>query len=428
MNYYSGFKDAVETDLFAGLQRAVSEDRSIESKYDVESILSTWSRQKGYPVLIVNRVPGENTIKLTQSRYLSQSSNLTGHNDSSRWWIPYNYATRRSSNFTSTTPDGWFSPDDVTTTISGIEPNDWIVFNKQQTGYYRVFYSMHDWQLLAKLLNSDNFTVIHRLSRAQIIDDAFEFVRNGHLADKVFFDLISYLDRETDYAPWAAAGHALNEFNRMLIGSSAYSKYHHFVANLVEKAYLKFGIQNLPKEPWLNKYTRDIVIELASAHGLEKCLNSVHLQLTLRLNYNQQLHPNDFELTYKNGARTARQEELQTLWEQLNRSNNTYERLAIASAFGLAPLNLAEQYLEKILSEDIALLKPERLALLNAVQRNGEAGLSLAIRFIAKNAAKIHKKVESLDKIAKEMATRIFTHKVHHEVRFYSQNIVYVVA
>lgn len=70
------------------------------------------------------------------------------------------------------------------------------------TGYYRVNYDMENWQKIANYLKSDNYTNIHLLNRAQIIDDAYYFLKVNQLDMVTFLNLVSYLLQETDYVAW----------------------------------------------------------------------------------------------------------------------------------------------------------------------------------------------------------------------------------
>lgn len=70
------------------------------------------------------------------------------------------------------------------------------------TGYYRVNYDTSNWKKIAKYLNSIEYTKIHVLNRAQIIDDAFYFLTTNQISPSVFWELINYLERETDYVAW----------------------------------------------------------------------------------------------------------------------------------------------------------------------------------------------------------------------------------
>ena len=69
-------------------------------------------------------------------------------------------------------------------------------------GYYRVNYDSSNWEKIANYLRFDNYTKIHVLNRAQIIDDSFHLMIANQLDASIFLNLISYMSRETDCIPW----------------------------------------------------------------------------------------------------------------------------------------------------------------------------------------------------------------------------------
>ncbi|EFN71975.1 Aminopeptidase N, partial [Camponotus floridanus] len=83
-----------------------------------------------------------------------------------------------------------------------LEEDQWIIFNLQQVGYYRVYYDTENWQNIGRYLNSKEYENIHVLNRAQIIDDAFHFVVEKKLKFSVFCEIAKYLSKESDYIAW----------------------------------------------------------------------------------------------------------------------------------------------------------------------------------------------------------------------------------
>lgn len=69
-------------------------------------------------------------------------------------------------------------------------------------GFYRVNYDTMNWLKIADYLNSENYTKIHVLNRARIIDDAIHLMFTDKLDPRIFMDLTKYLRRETDYTVW----------------------------------------------------------------------------------------------------------------------------------------------------------------------------------------------------------------------------------
>ncbi|RLU23409.1 hypothetical protein DMN91_003613 [Ooceraea biroi] len=69
-------------------------------------------------------------------------------------------------------------------------------------GYYRVNYDAKNWEKIADCLDSDEFTKIHVMNRAQLIDDAYYFLVEKHLDFHIFLQITSYLSKEVDYIAW----------------------------------------------------------------------------------------------------------------------------------------------------------------------------------------------------------------------------------
>lgn len=61
---------------------------------------------------------------------------------------------------------------------TGINASEWIIFNVQQTGYYRVNYEIENWQALTDQLLTEH-PLIHITNRAQMLDDALNLARAG---------------------------------------------------------------------------------------------------------------------------------------------------------------------------------------------------------------------------------------------------------
>ncbi|RXG54692.1 hypothetical protein Avbf_13919, partial [Armadillidium vulgare] len=87
--------------------------------------------------------------------------------------------------------------------------NKWFIINVQKTGFYRVNYDDSNWLRLKEQLLK-NFSLIHRLNREQIIDDAFNLARIGYVAYDLPLEISDYLKMERDPTVWTTF---LNNFN-----------------------------------------------------------------------------------------------------------------------------------------------------------------------------------------------------------------------
>lgn len=70
-------------------------------------------------------------------------------------------------------------------------------------GYFRTNYDVHNWQLIINLLK-ENYTDTDPITRALLIDDAFDMAKNGHLNYSILINLVNCWTQETQYLPWSA--------------------------------------------------------------------------------------------------------------------------------------------------------------------------------------------------------------------------------
>lgn len=73
-------------------------------------------------------------------------------------------------------------------------------------------YDIDNWNALIKQLN-DSHTEVHVLNRAQLIDDAFNLAKTGHLNYSVLLNLSKYLKKENESLPWYSA---MNGFSYLI--------------------------------------------------------------------------------------------------------------------------------------------------------------------------------------------------------------------
>jgi aminopeptidase N len=87
--------------------------------------------------------------------------------------------------------------------------DDWIIANIKHSGFYRVNYDAHNWQLLVNQLNSDRFELIDVINRASLIDDSFNLGRAELVDQTLFLDIVKYLRNETSSIPFETASDGL---------------------------------------------------------------------------------------------------------------------------------------------------------------------------------------------------------------------------
>lgn len=405
--------------MFVALERAVKEDKTLDEKLNVNDIFTSWSHQKGFPLLNVSRNYEDGSLTLYQERYTSKYP----HPDAKKytWWIPYNLVSNSNGDFNVTKPDGWLSADSASKRIesSGSWSNDdWIVLNKQETGYYRVLYDEKNYELITKEINSGDNNKIHPLSRAQLIDDLKDFVNTGRVPPQTFFELISYIKRESHYAPWHAARRAIDDIDSTLGGSDKQKVFHSFVASLVEPVYRKVGLTSSEIEVYSNKKLRDVVTDLACAYGVQLCIDQTRQQFDRILRGRDIPSPNSRSLLFAHGIRSADEQQVKILWIRFENSKNDEERKEILSSIGnIKNKAIIKQYLKKALQPSDSFTKIERQVFVKSVAFGSQFGLSSVMKLLADNMSEAKVKIGNIEKLLKKLSDRVLTPQMSRKVR-----------
>ena len=101
--------------------------------------------------------------------------------------------------------------------------------------------------------------------RAQIIDDAINLAKSGHLDYQTALSVTGYLSKEVEYVPWVSALNGLSYINTMLKRTSAYGEFKKSVVSFNEqkeaKRILHFQVHAASRGPhlqetWLHQQTR----------------------------------------------------------------------------------------------------------------------------------------------------------------------------
>ncbi|XP_050463397.1 aminopeptidase N-like isoform X2 [Cataglyphis hispanica] len=189
-------------DFWIIMQVAVDETIPIYKNIPrISDVIDDWIKYVNYPILKIMRNYNEKRMHIAM-----HIENKVSSKNSNQQRIPVTFTTQSKLNFTN-----FVSPlhDErliLITSSLGVEidiiEDGWVIFNLQQAGYYRVNYDIENWRRIAKYINSREYTKVHVLNRAKIIDDAFYFMITQQLKPSIFWNLTSYLAQETNYIAW----------------------------------------------------------------------------------------------------------------------------------------------------------------------------------------------------------------------------------
>ena len=271
------YSNADQSDLWRYLQAASDENNhEINKKINVKSIMDSWTLKEGYPLITITRDYQTNKVRFSQARFLL-NANETDKEMLLRtqYEVPISYTFESEPNWEPETKLWLHKKNERTESYTikelSISKDDWLIANLQQTGYYRVTYDEKNWKLLVQQLQT-NHTKIHRINRAQLLNDLFHLAENGVVKYALALSALEYLKNEKESLPWLTVRESTNLIDKMLQRSNNYGEWQKFIRKTVRPAY-EINILKKNKNFQDNQMQRAIV-NLACAHNLHDCLSS----------------------------------------------------------------------------------------------------------------------------------------------------------
>jgi aminopeptidase 2 len=176
------FANAETTDLWKAL--------SDVSGQGISSMMSTWTKNVGHPVLTVTE--SGSTIHITQNRYL-RNGPPTSEEDEVIWPVLLNFRTGEAHN----------NPRLMNSRSieMALPTSDFYKLNAGHTGVYRVLYPP---SRLAKLAESARTSRLSSADRSGLLFDAVSLTQSGHQTLIVTLDLAQALSDDSSSFVWQA--------------------------------------------------------------------------------------------------------------------------------------------------------------------------------------------------------------------------------
>ncbi|XP_057611735.1 leucyl-cystinyl aminopeptidase [Chionomys nivalis] len=269
---------------------------------DVKKMMKTWTLQKGFPIVTVQRKGTE--LLLQQERFfLNMQPEIQASDASYLWHIPISYVTdgRNYSEYRSVS-----LLDKKSDTINLTEQVQWVKVNTNMTGYYIVHYADDDWAALINQLKRNPY-VLSDKDRANLINNIFELAGLGKVPIRMAFDLIDYLRNETHTAPITEA-----LFQTGLIYNLLEKLGHMDLASRLVTRIYKLLQNQIQQQTWTDEGTpsarelRSALLEFACAHNLDNCTTEATklFDIWMASNGTQSLPTDVMTTVFKVGART----------------------------------------------------------------------------------------------------------------------------
>ncbi|XP_036342052.1 membrane alanyl aminopeptidase-like [Rhagoletis pomonella] len=319
-----------------------------ETKQYSEAVFNSFTTQVGYPLITVKLSSDKSSFLINQTRFLLRDQSTSDPN--LLYTVPISYTTNIESNFEDTTPKLYLPAAKLNVNVDLPNSVDWLIVNVQESGYYRVNYDETTWHAIHHALTSANYSNIHQLNRAQIVDDLLNLARAHIIEYELALNVLEYLESETNYLPWTAAFNAFSYIG-IRLGSDTES-FASYILELTAKAYEELGFEPRSNDTSLDIYNRAKILSWSCKYGREDCIQKSKEHFA-KINTTA-VPVNIRSAVYCNALRYGNESDYDTLFNKFLTSTSATEQTLILSTLGcVTDSKLIEKYFWAIVGDQI---------------------------------------------------------------------------
>lgn len=207
---------------------------------------------------------------IQQQRYMLPEQNVT---DTTKWFVPLSIATqKREPN--DEVPEYWLSNTKHGIVIENVvDDADYIYVNLNRTGYYRVNYDITSWKRLLM-----NFHALPEITRAQLLDDAFQLARAEFVDYEIPLTLCLMMTKNpVDHLSWWAFSNGIGYLTNMVRREPAFESYRAVMRYFIKIAYTELGFPERENENHVQLSHRANIVRLACDFDWDRCTNQAQL-------------------------------------------------------------------------------------------------------------------------------------------------------
>ena len=289
----------------------------------LSEILSTWTKQMGYPLITVQQKQEGNDRRLTieQRRFLADGS----IDQSCRWKIPITICTSSNPN---ETVHSLYLNDELRAEflLEKVAETDWIKLNLFNVGIYRVFYPS---TMLDALIGGIQEQILSPQDRYNIQSDVFALAIAGQIDFVEYLKLLRHAYRHEDnLTVWKSMLKQLNEFNSILNYATietSKKRFQQFLCDFLTKIYSKLEWDPCPNEGSQAAILRGLILTQMGLNQCTRTIDQARKRFEQYFNQHQMINPNIRSAIYLTVAKNGDQktfEQLKSVRFRRIQSNN----------------------------------------------------------------------------------------------------------
>ena len=244
----------------------------IASGEPVKQVMSTWTKQMGFPVIdvsVASRNDNSVTLNVSQRKF---SLSTRDEGSQSLWQVPiaittsanYYNASKKHQSYILTSKS-----DQIT--VEGVSPNDWFKINPGFCGFYRVNYSQ---EILSKLIGAIENNELNCFDLLNILNDVSTMAFTCQVSFANYFDMLKMVINVKSYPVWKEIIKSMSAIQKVLWNDDeASKKFSQFKKNLLSNIMAHIGMEAKQNESHLDASLRSLLITASNDDRVnQKCV------------------------------------------------------------------------------------------------------------------------------------------------------------
>ncbi|XP_078501725.1 puromycin-sensitive aminopeptidase [Lissotriton helveticus] len=373
-------KNAATEDLWTCLEEA--------SGKPIASVMNTWTKQMGFPLIHVESVQHhhERVLTLTQKKFCASGPH-TG-NEQPQWMVPISIGTSENPN--QAKEHVLMDKPELTVVLKDVKPEQWVKLNPGTVGFYRTQYS---YAMLESLLPGIRDLSLPPVDRLSLQNDLFSLARAGMISTVEVLKVMEAFVNEPNYTVWSDLSCNLGILSTLLAHTDYYEELQSFIRDLFTPIGLKLGWDPKPGEGHLDALLRGLVLGKLGKAGHKPTIDEARRRFKDHVDGKQVLPADLRSAVYVTVLKHGDGATLDTMLKLHKQGDMQEEKNRIEKVLGAIPAHdLIQKVLAFALSEDVR--PQDTVSVIGGVAGGSKQGRKAAWKFVKDNWDELHNRYQ----------------------------------
>ncbi|CAG7834519.1 unnamed protein product [Allacma fusca] len=335
------YRNAATEDLWQALADS--------SKKPVDEVMSTWTKQMGFPLISVSSEQQGNNrvISMIQEKFSASPRDTATENY--HWLVPLTFSSSENPN--KAVQGILMKEKSATFTISNVDENQWVKVNPGAVGFYRVSYSS---EMLAQLIPAIKSKSLPALDRLNIVDDIFALVRAGKTSTAELLQLLEAFVNEDNYSVWTSIDNIIEKLALLFDNVDSLENLKAYGRRLYSRVETIVGWDSKENESHSDALLRSLVLSRMIAFDNKKTIQKGKARFESIRGVTNNIPADLRDVVYKAALCQAEEATFKSLLEMYKKADIQEEKERIACAMGsVKDSNILKQILEFAISDQV---------------------------------------------------------------------------